>query len=138
MTRVMHPNSLKNLQPAWKPGEAGNPAGRRTFGAYVREWLNSMADWTEEKLEATASDTAAPVNKRVAAFRLLATLQPEREGLKATEFVVNYTDGKPTQRHEIRQVDRGSVQERIDALRARFAPDDQSDQNRIDPNGTKH
>lgn len=61
----------------FQKGESGNPAGRKTAGAYVREWLNVLAEkeLSESELRAIARDKAAPWTKRTAAERILRTLE---------------------------------------------------------------
>jgi len=72
----MHPNSLANLNPA-KPGKVRNPAGRRTAGAVVKEWLNSFAEGkvTEQDLRRIARDPSVDWARRTAAERMLRTLE---------------------------------------------------------------
>jgi hypothetical protein len=67
-----HPNSKKNLKP-WKPGESGNPKGRTSVGASVREHMNAMAEaqLTFEELKLIATDTRAPITRQAAAQRLM-------------------------------------------------------------------
>jgi hypothetical protein len=51
----------------WQPGQSGNPAGRKSAGAYLSEWLNSMAEWSEDQLLKVLEDKDAPAAKRAAA-----------------------------------------------------------------------
>ena len=56
-----HPNSTKNLQPPWKPGQPSpNPQGRpRTFKAFrecVLDFLNSPSSKKRTKLEKMMQD----------------------------------------------------------------------------------
>lgn len=66
----------QNLIP-YKPGESGNPEGRKTAGATLREWFNSLAErgLTEAEVRAIAKDRNAPWPKRSAALRVLRTLE---------------------------------------------------------------
>lgn len=59
------------------PGQSGNPAGRPTAGASVREWLNVLADkdLSEDEIRAIARDKKASWTKRTAAERMLRTLE---------------------------------------------------------------
>lgn len=61
----------------WQPGQSGNPKGRPTAGASLREWLNVFADaaMTERQLADVARDPDAPWAKRAAAQRALRTIQ---------------------------------------------------------------
>jgi hypothetical protein len=67
---------LANLIPA-KPGEVRNPEGRKTAGAYVKEWINSFThqELSEKDLRKIARDKAEPWAKRTAAERMLRTLE---------------------------------------------------------------
>jgi tRNA U55 pseudouridine synthase TruB len=61
----------------WKPGQSGNPKGRTTAGATIREWVNSIAldDLTESHVRAIARNREAPWTMRAAALRILRTLE---------------------------------------------------------------
>lgn len=61
----------------WQPGESGNPAGRRTAGATIREWVNQFAaqDLTEAQVRRVARDPRSPWTKRAAAERVLRTME---------------------------------------------------------------
>src|SRR5947207_451921 len=76
MARGTNPNSLKNLIPA-KPGEIRNPLGRKTAGATVKEWLNTLAEKrvTEAQLRSIARNRKAEWARRTAAERMLRTLE---------------------------------------------------------------
>ncbi len=73
---MVNPASIANLIP-FKPGESGNPLGRRTAGAYVREQVNSLAnkDLSESQLRTIANDKSLGWTMRAAAQRILATLE---------------------------------------------------------------
>lgn len=68
--------ALANLHP-FQPGQSGNPAGRKTAGAYVKEWLNvfSESKVTESDLRRIARDRETEWAKRAAAERMLRTLE---------------------------------------------------------------
>src|SRR5690349_11333806 len=68
--------ALANLKP-FAPGQSGNPAGRKTAGATMREHINALAeqDLTEEDLRRMARDKAQPWARRAAAERVLKTLE---------------------------------------------------------------
>jgi hypothetical protein len=70
------PSSRANLIPI-KPGEVRNPEGRKTAGAYIKEWINSFAcqELSAEQLKKIARDPKAPVTKRAAAERMLRTVE---------------------------------------------------------------
>jgi hypothetical protein len=60
------------------PGKSGNPAGRPSAGASVKEWFNQMSAWTESKVKKAADDPKASVAKRAAAGRWLDAISRER------------------------------------------------------------
>jgi hypothetical protein len=68
--------ALANLKP-FPPGRSGNPAGRTTAGAVVKEWLNAFAETkaTERELRAIARDPSVEWAKRTAAERMIRTLE---------------------------------------------------------------
>lgn len=61
----------------WKKGQSGNPKGRPTAGATLREWLNIFADQnlTEKALRKIARDPVVPWPKRAAAHRVVRMLE---------------------------------------------------------------
>jgi len=61
----------------FKPGQSGNPAGRKTAGASLQEWLNRLAeqDLTEAALRRIARDEKLGWTKRAAAERILRLLE---------------------------------------------------------------
>jgi hypothetical protein len=61
----------------FQPGQSGNPSGRRTAGATVREWINVLAEQglTEDDLRRIARDRRLAWAKRTAAERMLKTLE---------------------------------------------------------------
>src|SRR5688572_9189950 len=75
------PSPLNGVVPPvdhrWKPGQSGNPAGRKTAGAVLRDWLNALGEkeLPEAELRAIGRDKAAPWAKRAAAKRLLRTME---------------------------------------------------------------
>ena len=75
--------ALANLQPPWPKGVSGNPGGSRSFGPHVAEWINNLADSTQEQLEAIADDPDEPVARRAAC--------PYRE-LRPTASTTAYAD----------------------------------------------
>ena len=81
---VHRPNaaSLANLRPPWKPGESGNPKGRRTCGAVAREYLNSFAEQglTLADMQAIIAEPTEPAVKVQAAMRMIEAA--ERGGLQ--------------------------------------------------------
>lgn len=61
------------LKPPYKPGQSGNPAGRKSAGAYLREELNSLvyAQLTEDQVRRIARNKKESINRRAAAERIL-------------------------------------------------------------------
>ncbi|MBH07002.1 MAG: hypothetical protein CMJ20_11850 [Phycisphaeraceae bacterium] len=116
------PAQLANLRP-WKPGQSGNPAGRKPAGAYVREWINSLThqDLTSDELASIADDDTMPYAKRLAATRMLNSLESDRLGLKEAEFVLNQTAGRPSQPIEHQAVTGQQIGDRLEAIRAKLA-----------------
>jgi hypothetical protein len=51
----------------FQPGVSGNPLGRPKAGASIAEWLNVMAQWTQDEIEECLADTKQPAAKRAAA-----------------------------------------------------------------------
>lgn len=75
----------------FKPGQSGNPAGRKKAGAYIREWLNVFAEQelTEDQLRKIARSKSQPCTKRAAAERALRMM----ESPDLADFS-EYLDGK--------------------------------------------
>lgn len=72
------PAQIANLRPPWSSGVSGNPEGRKTMGAYLREELNSLATdegLSEDKLRRIAKDKEAHPRKRAAAVRALRMIE---------------------------------------------------------------
>ena len=65
-------NSLPVLRKpgTWPPGVSGNPAGRKTAGAYIKEWINILANCEISELRKLAHDQSIPAAKQIAAQRL--------------------------------------------------------------------
>ena len=118
MRQPMNENSLANLQPPWQSGQSGNPRGRPAAGASVIEWMNLMAEWPEEKIEAMAEDPQAPANKLIAARRLLAAISsdPEKDSREAARFVTDYTSGRARQTVAVRDENPGAAAARLAQL----------------------
>ena len=57
----------------FRPGQSGNPSGRPTAGASVREWINAFAAYTHEEMQAVMTDPKATNAKTAAARGLHAT-----------------------------------------------------------------
>lgn len=83
----------------WKPGQSGNPAGRKSAGASIKEWINVLSEKTAEEVRDVLTDPLAPTAKVMAARMVLsATVEDVRD---ATVKVIEYTDGKPQQAVDI-------------------------------------
>lgn len=99
--RGKNPRSLANLRPAWMPGQSGNARGRPPAGSTLREWLNTMQEWTGERLEAAAEDTAAPAAKRAAARVWLTAISADLTSTgrpiatDAVDLIFDRTVGRP-------------------------------------------
>jgi hypothetical protein len=76
---------------AWQPGQSGNPAGRVSAGASIREQLNTMIEFTAAELRVVAKDRKAPASRRAAAGQLLRMIR----GCDAADFE-SYVDGSKT------------------------------------------
>ena len=57
----------------WKPGQSGNPAGRKKSGASIKEWVSSLVhrQVTPDELMSIAKDPTKLKAQRIAATRLL-------------------------------------------------------------------
>ena len=65
--------NTSGLKPAWTKGASGNPKGRTTAGALVREWFNWIAEkqLSESQLRELVGNKSTPVPKRAAAIQWL-------------------------------------------------------------------
>lgn len=96
-----NPNSLANLKP-YKPGQSGNPRGRPTAGASIREAISILTDKDIEPAE-LATISRGEHNKyrklgwRMGASAVLQALVVSKDGMKAIEFCADQTAGRPTQ-----------------------------------------
>ena len=52
----------------WKPGQSGNPRGRKAAGLSVKEWFNVMATWDRDQLQKVVDDRKESI-ERVSAAR---------------------------------------------------------------------
>lgn len=109
---------------------AGNPGGgrRSNAGSTVKEWMNGLQDAPASELSQIAESEDEP-STRCAAARLWLILRQgpvdgergsRREYLDALRTLIDYTDGKPVERHEIRseQLDPRARLEQIDRMLA--------------------
>ena len=118
--RFVRGNTLGNR---FEPGKSGNPGGSRKAGAYIRDWLNRLAEWPLVELQRLVADPDnVPIAKLIAAQRLLDAAKSGSEGRANTELVIEHTDGKAVQRIETTPVDNRSIQERMEALRKQLDP----------------
>lgn len=93
----------------WKPGQSGNPAGRKSYGAFVSEWMNSMAQWSLSQLEAVINDADAPAAKVAAAQRVRRAMLDDKLASEDFDRCCDRTTGKPNQTQTIR------VEQRVDS-----------------------
>jgi hypothetical protein len=84
------------LPPRWKKGESGNPKGRPSAGASIKEWMNILANYSMDEINAIIRDKKAPSAKRIAA-RSMRTAELER-AREERRLILEHTDGKPSQR----------------------------------------
>ncbi len=103
---MVHPNSLKNLEP-FKPGHDArrNVKGRRPAGAVLREWWSALsheedgkARYTQQQIRAfaDAADDDANVTplKRIAARHLLEMGAGGRTGREISSLMFDRTEGR--------------------------------------------
>ena len=114
MTRVMHPNSLKNLATPFGPARDPKPYAPQNAGSSVIEWYNTLANQKgidDAALAAIASDEMLPRTKRMAAKSLMRTLNDEyaKNGRPFAaddlDRVLDRCHGKPVQRVAVARVD---------------------------------
>ena len=84
MAKPMHPNSLANLRPPWKPGEAANPLGKQAKGPVITPAIRRYAEWDTAKLKALDVEKL-PIKEALAIAALLG-------GLDALEGRLNRAD----------------------------------------------
>ena len=124
---VNRARQLANLRPPWKPGDVPNPRGRPAAGAAIIELVNALQESSEEEVRKIADDATAPLNKRIAATRLLATLYADdpHEARKSASFVVDYTHGRPVQTQKVLNADGKSPEQLLAELRRKLGlPED--------------
>ena len=82
----------------WKPGQSGNPRGRPSAGAAIKEWWNVMADWPEAKLKNAIRDPEAS-NAKVSAAQEWIKAREAREGDsgRSADGIIDHTDGRARQ-----------------------------------------
>ncbi len=87
----------------WKPGQSGNPSGRKCAGLTLKEWFNQMADWSKAQLRATFDDPEASVAK-ISAARCWLHASSEMTTNSGSPIagpevdrILDRTIGKPTQ-----------------------------------------
>lgn len=89
---MVHPNSLKNLQPIpWTKETA--PKGRKNHGLSVNEWRNEMSEWARDEIEAVITNPRATSAQIQAAQE---HLQAMAGNLDAIKQACEFTSGKAT------------------------------------------
>lgn len=99
----------------WKKGQSGNPEGRKTAGATMREWTNALALRPVDELRAVMEDDSAPVAKKAAAKELLGALRKDRLGHDRYIAAIEQTDGRAVTRSQVQ-----TIGESPDVLAARL------------------
>ena len=80
----------------WQPGQSGNPAGRKAYGAYASEWMNTMAAWTETRLRQVIDNRGEePAAKVAAAQRVLTATGDDKASGDDFDRCCDRTTGKP-------------------------------------------
>ena len=121
------PGTHAGVTTRFEPGQSGNPNGRPCAGLAIIEWVNILQNASEDEVRSIADDAAAPLNKRIAATRLLATLYADdpTEARKSASFVVDYTHGRPVQTQMVLQGDGRTPQQLLRELKHKLGlPDD--------------
>ena len=108
MSRVMHPNSLANLEPPFGDNFDPRRANGRNAGASMIEWFNRLSGMdppiSDDELRRIGKSDKEPIPKRQAAKSLLRSLDDEyaKNGRPYAaddlDRVLDRTEGKPTQR----------------------------------------
>ena len=80
------PKRYRNLKPAWKPGQAGNPQGRPPRDVQQRELLSQLADHGDEALATV-----------IAVMRKARASAGDAVKLRAAQDVLDRLIGRPTQ-----------------------------------------
>jgi hypothetical protein len=98
---------LPPVETRFKPGTSGNPKGRPpSAGATIREWFNTMQNWTAVEIRRAMDDERQPAAKRAAAAAWLAAMS---EG-GALDRIIDRTEGKAVARLEISGTDGDAIQ----------------------------
>lgn len=105
--KPLHPGS-ENLRPPWKPGESGNPAGRkpgtvRRWDAVMREFFR-LAETDPDELE-RVTGLKLPNDLRGKDGQLILFLNQFKKAYKGDQFayesILNRMDGQSKQSHEL-------------------------------------
>lgn len=89
-----------HLRPPWPPGTSGNAGGRPRGVTYPAEYLRRLGGLTLAEVAAIAKDEGEPVNRRIAAKLLLASLDENlspSDQERARAAVFDRTSGRPVQ-----------------------------------------
>lgn len=90
----------ENLRPPWKPGESGNPNGRREGSKNISTYLRELL---EEQLDITNPVSGQKEKKKIAEIMAikLATIALKGDGDRmAINDVIDRLEGKPLQKQE--------------------------------------
>lgn len=79
----------------WRPGQSGNPRGRKSLGAYVSEHLNSFATWTPAQLRKRLKAKDVTAAELLAIRRLLSATGEGTNAGADFDRVCDRTGGKP-------------------------------------------
>ena len=112
--------NMSGLSP-WRPGQSGNPAGRKP-GAYPADALKSMMTLPVEEIEAIKTDRRETLSRRAAASLALQTVSGSRSDQRqAFAEVADRTSGKAIQSVVVAQRESRDAGQILADLRQRCA-----------------
>lgn len=103
----------------WKPGQSGNPSGRPSAGASIRDWINVMSDYTREQVENVLADPKASSAKKAAARAWLhaTTERCTKLGLPIAgpdlDRIIGHTELSIAEEEKNARLDAGKATERV-------------------------